>query len=201
MLIVIRIEDPWLAGAGACARGVAEPRGFISSVTYFCLRRGQLGLPWGGMAALEGSRGRGLCWPCYIPSTSVSFHSSVLSLDSLWPLCSFVFRSQSWGKGNSFGSAECRWKCVCCGDVTGAVASSWHSPGVHFTHLCLLSLQYKGNEDGETVIIEKDHFMDDFFQQVKSQFSPWIKDVFSLCLLISVLRFNNSSPHPPQYGL
>ncbi|XP_029817079.1 syntaxin-2 [Manacus vitellinus] len=30
---------------------------------------------------------------------------------------------------------------------------------------CLL--QYKGNEDGETVIIEKDHFMDDFFQQVE----------------------------------
>ncbi|NWS83697.1 STX2 protein, partial [Toxostoma redivivum] len=27
--------------------------------------------------------------------------------------------------------------------------------------------QYKGNEDGETVIIEKDHFMDDFFQQVE----------------------------------
>ncbi|KAF2982732.1 hypothetical protein EK904_008473 [Melospiza melodia maxima] len=26
---------------------------------------------------------------------------------------------------------------------------------------------YKGNEDGETVIIEKDHFMDDFFQQVE----------------------------------
>lgn len=45
---------------------------------------------------------------------------------------------------------------------------------------CLL--QYKGNEDGETVIIEKDHFMDDFFQQVKLQFSPWIKDLlFSLC--------------------
>lgn len=45
---------------------------------------------------------------------------------------------------------------------------------------CLL--QYKGNEDRETVIIEKDHFMDDFFQQVKLQFSPWIKDLlFSLC--------------------
>ncbi|KAJ7410677.1 Syntaxin-2 [Willisornis vidua] len=27
--------------------------------------------------------------------------------------------------------------------------------------------EYKGNEDGETVIIEKDHFMDDFFQQVE----------------------------------
>ncbi|NWZ87284.1 STX2 protein, partial [Poecile atricapillus] len=27
--------------------------------------------------------------------------------------------------------------------------------------------QHKGNEDGETVIIEKDHFMDDFFQQVE----------------------------------
>ncbi|NXP29634.1 STX2 protein, partial [Scytalopus superciliaris] len=27
--------------------------------------------------------------------------------------------------------------------------------------------QYKRNEDGETVIIEKDHFMDDFFQQVE----------------------------------
>ncbi|NXM66794.1 STX2 protein, partial [Serilophus lunatus] len=27
--------------------------------------------------------------------------------------------------------------------------------------------QCKGNEDGETVIIEKDHFMDDFFQQVE----------------------------------
>uniref|UniRef100_A0A8V0ZT50 Syntaxin 2 n=1 Tax=Gallus gallus TaxID=9031 RepID=A0A8V0ZT50_CHICK len=27
--------------------------------------------------------------------------------------------------------------------------------------------QCKGNEDGETVIVEKDHFMDDFFQQVE----------------------------------
>ncbi|XP_069726757.1 syntaxin-2 isoform X2 [Phaenicophaeus curvirostris] len=27
--------------------------------------------------------------------------------------------------------------------------------------------EHKGNEDGETVIIEKDHFMDDFFQQVE----------------------------------
>ncbi|XP_030316661.1 syntaxin-2 isoform X1 [Calypte anna] len=27
--------------------------------------------------------------------------------------------------------------------------------------------EYKGNEDGETVVVEKDHFMDDFFQQVE----------------------------------
>ncbi|NWX00830.1 STX2 protein, partial [Caloenas nicobarica] len=27
--------------------------------------------------------------------------------------------------------------------------------------------QCKGNEDGETVVVEKDHFMDDFFQQVE----------------------------------
>ncbi|XP_061866270.1 syntaxin-2 isoform X2 [Colius striatus] len=27
--------------------------------------------------------------------------------------------------------------------------------------------EYKGSEDGETVVVEKDHFMDDFFQQVE----------------------------------
>ncbi|XP_061211359.1 syntaxin-2 isoform X2 [Neopsephotus bourkii] len=31
----------------------------------------------------------------------------------------------------------------------------------------LADARYKGNEDGETVIVEKDHFMDDFFQQVE----------------------------------
>uniref|UniRef100_G1MTV4 Syntaxin-2 n=1 Tax=Meleagris gallopavo TaxID=9103 RepID=G1MTV4_MELGA len=35
-----------------------------------------------------------------------------------------------------------------------------------FHRFCYL-LQCKGNEDGETVIVEKDHFMDDFFQQVE----------------------------------
>uniref|UniRef100_A0A8C3J9Z1 Syntaxin-2 n=1 Tax=Calidris pygmaea TaxID=425635 RepID=A0A8C3J9Z1_9CHAR len=31
----------------------------------------------------------------------------------------------------------------------------------------LAEVRCKGNEDGETVIVEKDHFMDDFFQQVE----------------------------------
>uniref|UniRef100_A0A8C9FYZ2 t-SNARE coiled-coil homology domain-containing protein n=1 Tax=Pavo cristatus TaxID=9049 RepID=A0A8C9FYZ2_PAVCR len=35
-----------------------------------------------------------------------------------------------------------------------------------FIGFCYL-LQCKGNEDGETVVVEKDHFMDDFFQQVE----------------------------------
>ena len=37
----------------------------------------------------------------------------------------------------------------------------------YFIQLFCCLLQCKGNEDGETVIVEKDHFMDDFFQQVK----------------------------------
>lgn len=55
------------------------------------------------------------------------------------------------------------------------VIVSEQSPEFYFTDLFCCLLQCKGNEDGETVIVEKDHFMDDFFQQVKLQFSPCIK--------------------------
>ncbi|KAM4648862.1 syntaxin-2 isoform 1-T1 [Amazona ochrocephala] len=60
---------------------------------------------------------------------------------------------------------DCWQKCVCSSNVDEHCVKQ--EPEFYFIDLFFCLLQYKGNEDGETVIIEKDHFMDDFFQQVE----------------------------------
>lgn len=66
---------------------------------------------------------------------------------------------------------------MCTSNVEEVVVISEQDPELCVLDLFSCLLQCKGNEDGETVVVEKDHFMDDFFQQVKLQFSPHSKDL------------------------
>ncbi|PKK25865.1 syntaxin 2 [Columba livia] len=56
---------------------------------------------------------------------------------------------------------------ACSSNVEEVVVISEQDPELCVLDLFSCLLQCKGNEDGETVVVEKDHFMDDFFQQVE----------------------------------
>lgn len=72
----------------------------------------------------------------------------------------------------------------------------------YFIDLFCCLLQCKGNEDGETVIVEKDHFMDDFFQQVffvifmySSLYILHFSVIFAISLILKVSHLMGTSYH------
>ncbi|XP_031411755.1 syntaxin-2 [Meleagris gallopavo] len=83
---------------------------------------------------------------------------------TFFDLCLFVFRLQS-SEEEQLLTYQAADKNICA-EAIGKKPLWCQNSILSFHRFCYL-LQCKGNEDGETVIVEKDHFMDDFFQQVE----------------------------------